>query len=117
MGVFCCSRDWCTSQNRWHLEERNLCGYINPLYCRGQYFDVWMEKVPILNCLFLRPRIYNMHIMIEMDRNHSKASKTVKILSLSITELILQAKTGGKSNQEVASILKAPCSISCLRSI
>ena len=36
---------------------------------------------------------------------------------MSVTELILQAKTWGKSNQEVASILKPPCSIACLRSI
>ena len=28
MGVLCCRRDWCTSQNRWHHEERKLCGYI-----------------------------------------------------------------------------------------
>jgi hypothetical protein len=27
-GVVCCRRDWCTSQNRWHLEEEKLCGYI-----------------------------------------------------------------------------------------
>ena len=32
------------------------------------------------------------------DRKHSKVSKIVKILSVSITELILQAKTWGKSN-------------------
>ena len=28
VGVLCCRRDWCTSQNRWHHEERKLCGYI-----------------------------------------------------------------------------------------
>ena len=39
--------------------------------------------------------------LADYDRKHSKVSKTVKILSVSITELILQAKTGGKSNQEV----------------
>ena len=27
-GMLCCRRDWCTSQNRWHLEEGKLCGYI-----------------------------------------------------------------------------------------
>ena len=27
-GVLCCRRDWCTSQNRWHHEEKKLCGYI-----------------------------------------------------------------------------------------
>ena len=26
--VLCCSRDWCTSQNRWHHEGGKLCGYI-----------------------------------------------------------------------------------------
>ncbi|KAJ0029291.1 hypothetical protein NQD34_004288 [Periophthalmus magnuspinnatus] len=24
--VFCCRRDWCTSQNTWHHEERTLYG-------------------------------------------------------------------------------------------
>ncbi|CDQ83892.1 unnamed protein product [Oncorhynchus mykiss] len=28
VGVLCCRRDWCTSQNRWHHEEGKLCGYI-----------------------------------------------------------------------------------------
>ena len=28
VGVLCCRRDWCTSQNRWHHEERKWCGYI-----------------------------------------------------------------------------------------
>ena len=28
VGVFCCRRDWCTSQNRWHHEVGKLCGYI-----------------------------------------------------------------------------------------
>ena len=28
MGVLCCRRDWCTSQNRWHHEAGKLCGYI-----------------------------------------------------------------------------------------
>ncbi|CDQ55979.1 unnamed protein product [Oncorhynchus mykiss] len=28
VGVFCCRRDWCTSQNRWHHEAGKLCGYI-----------------------------------------------------------------------------------------
>jgi hypothetical protein len=22
-GVLCCNRDWCTSQNRWHLRKEN----------------------------------------------------------------------------------------------
>ena len=26
--VFCCRRDWCTSQNRLHHEGGKLCGYI-----------------------------------------------------------------------------------------
>ena len=28
VGVICCRRDWCTSQNRWHHEVGELCGYI-----------------------------------------------------------------------------------------
>ena len=28
VGVLCCRRDWCTSQNRWHHEGGQLCGYI-----------------------------------------------------------------------------------------
>ena len=28
VGVFCCRRDWCTSQYRWHHEAGKLCGYI-----------------------------------------------------------------------------------------
>uniref|UniRef100_A0AAZ3PS76 Transposase Tc1-like domain-containing protein n=1 Tax=Oncorhynchus tshawytscha TaxID=74940 RepID=A0AAZ3PS76_ONCTS len=28
VGVLCCRRDWCTSQNRWHHEGVKLCGYI-----------------------------------------------------------------------------------------
>jgi hypothetical protein len=28
VGVFCCRRDWWTSQNRWHHEDGKLCGYI-----------------------------------------------------------------------------------------
>ena len=28
VGVPCCRRDWCTSQNRWHHEVGTLCGYI-----------------------------------------------------------------------------------------
>ena len=28
VGVLCCRRDWCTSQNRWHHEVGKLGGYI-----------------------------------------------------------------------------------------
>lgn len=28
VGLFCCRRDWCTSQNRWHHELRTLCGNV-----------------------------------------------------------------------------------------
>ena len=28
VGVLCCRRDWCTSQNRWQHEAGKLCGYI-----------------------------------------------------------------------------------------
>ena len=28
VGVLCCRRDWCTSQNRWHHEGGKLWGYI-----------------------------------------------------------------------------------------
>ena len=28
VGVLCCRRDWCTSQNRWHNEDGKVCGYI-----------------------------------------------------------------------------------------
>ena len=28
VGVLCCRRDWCTSQNRWHHEGGKLYGYI-----------------------------------------------------------------------------------------
>ena len=28
VGVRCCRRDWCTSQNGWHHEDGKLCGYI-----------------------------------------------------------------------------------------
>ena len=28
VGMLCCRGAWCTSQNRWHHEDRRLCGYI-----------------------------------------------------------------------------------------
>ncbi|WP_353799278.1 hypothetical protein, partial [Shigella sonnei] len=28
VGVHYCRMDWCMSQNRWHHEEGELCGYI-----------------------------------------------------------------------------------------
>jgi hypothetical protein len=28
VGVLCCRRDWCISQNRWHHEAGKLRGYI-----------------------------------------------------------------------------------------
>ena len=28
VGVLCCRRDWCTSQNRWHHKVGKLCEYI-----------------------------------------------------------------------------------------
>ena len=28
VGVLCCKRDWCTSQNRWFHEKGKLRGYI-----------------------------------------------------------------------------------------
>ena len=28
LGVLCCRRDWCTSQNRWDHEVGKWCGYI-----------------------------------------------------------------------------------------
>ena len=28
VGVLCCRRDWCTSQNRWQHEAGKLCGHI-----------------------------------------------------------------------------------------
>ena len=28
VGVLCCRRDWCTSQNRWRHEAGKLCRYI-----------------------------------------------------------------------------------------
>ena len=31
VGVLCCRRDWCTSQNRWHYEVGQLCGYIDAI--------------------------------------------------------------------------------------
>ena len=31
VGVLCCRRDWCTSQNRWHHEDRKLGGYIEAI--------------------------------------------------------------------------------------
>ena len=31
LGVLCCRRDWCTSQNRWHHEAVKLCGYIEAI--------------------------------------------------------------------------------------
>ena len=27
VGVLCCRRDWCTSQNRWQHEDRTFGGY------------------------------------------------------------------------------------------
>ena len=38
--------------------------------------------------------------MVVLDGKHSKVSKTVKIMSVSITELIWQAKPRGQSIQE-----------------
>jgi hypothetical protein len=30
VAVLCCRRDWCTSQNRWHNEERTIYPHIYP---------------------------------------------------------------------------------------
>jgi hypothetical protein len=39
--------------------------------------------------------------LVELARKHPGVSEAVKIMSVSITELIWQAKTQGKSIQEV----------------
>ena len=43
-------------------------------------------------------------LLLVLDRKKSEVSKTVWIMSVSITELILQAKTWEKSNQEVRNL-------------
>ena len=52
--------------------------------------------------------------MVLLDRKYSEVSKTVKIMSVSITELIWQVKTRGKSIQEVRFFLCELFSIECL---
>ena len=42
-----------------------------------------------------------MHIIVVLDRKHSNVSKTVKIMSVSITELIWQAKNRGESTRGI----------------
>ena len=88
-------------QNRSHLLVWFSSGFhleYQFCYTDRQYFDSFG----------------NFRVFSVLDRKHSKVSQTVKILSVSITELILQAKPWGKSKQEVASILKTQCSIASL---
>jgi hypothetical protein len=69
---------------------------VYPVWDRGQYFHVRMKSVPRVNCLLLMPRSLYMHIISRFD-----VSKTDWMMSVSITELIWQAKTWEKSNREV----------------
>jgi hypothetical protein len=32
VGLLCCGRDWCTSQNRWHHEKQKLCRYFEATF-------------------------------------------------------------------------------------
>uniref|UniRef100_A0AAZ3PUR4 Transposase Tc1-like domain-containing protein n=1 Tax=Oncorhynchus tshawytscha TaxID=74940 RepID=A0AAZ3PUR4_ONCTS len=44
VGVLCCRRDWCTSQNRWHHEKGQLCGYIEATSQDiSQEFKAWLQ--------------------------------------------------------------------------
>ena len=44
VGVLCCRRDWCTSQNRWHHEGVKLCGYIEATYQDiSQEVQAWLQ--------------------------------------------------------------------------
>jgi hypothetical protein len=36
---------------------------IQLLRASGQYLEVWMNEVPKVNCLFLKARSYDMHII------------------------------------------------------
>jgi hypothetical protein len=70
-------------------------------------------KLPISQAQKLEYAYFNWQIVFYPILKFPKLSK----YCLSITELILQAKTWGKSNPEVLLFLKALCSIACLRSI
>jgi hypothetical protein len=51
---------------------------VKTSYGWGQYSVAWMNKVPRVNCLLLRPRSYDMHISkVDVDRKHSGVSNTV----------------------------------------
>ena len=82
--------------------EASLCGettmlLIHPQFShiktRGHYFHFWKNNVPKVNGIFCQDKMleyaYNWQIRIE---NTLKFPKTEKILSVSITELILQPK-------------------------
>ena len=46
VGVLCCMRDWCTSQNRWQHVGGKLCGY-NEATCQdiSQEVKAWSQMV------------------------------------------------------------------------
>ena len=81
---------------------------LNLLSVGGSILIFGWKTYPNETAYFSGPEYaYNCQIGIE----NSKVSKTVKILSVSVTELMLLAKTWGKSNLEVTFFLKALCSI------
>jgi hypothetical protein len=69
-----------------------LMSLVKPVATLGAVFSFWGEKnVPVLNRIFCQDKMleyaYNWQLWIE----NTNLSKTVKILSVSITELMLQA--------------------------
>ena len=54
--------------------------------------EFWIKKHAQIKLPFTRAQ----KIGYDLDRKHSKVSKTVKIMSVGITELIWQAKTREK---------------------
>ena len=44
VGVICCRRDWCTSQNRWNHEVGKLCAYIEATsHDISQEVNAWLQ--------------------------------------------------------------------------
>jgi hypothetical protein len=44
VGVLCCRRDWCNSQNKWHHEVGKLCGCNEATSQEiSQEFKAWLQ--------------------------------------------------------------------------
>ena len=96
VGVLCCRRDWCTSQNRWHHEGEKLWIY-------------WSNIKTSVRKLKLGHKWF-----FQMDNDHKHTSKVVamwlkgnkvKVIGLAITKPCPQAyrKWGGRTEKACAS--------------